>query len=100
MNEMDEIAKRAQEIEELDRRLAEARQALDLSSWARENGIDLEKTLAAARRELPASEFARIEADVARELDAIEQGLNEARLAARGTAGTVQAAPRRPRFMA
>jgi hypothetical protein len=63
MTEQEELQKRYQQIAETERFIAEARKALDLSSWARENGIDLPSLIADARRRCSPADYAQAEQD-------------------------------------
>lgn len=63
MTEQEELQKRYQQIAETERFIAEARKALDLTGWARENGIDLLSLIADARRRCSPAEYAQAEHD-------------------------------------
>ncbi len=88
MTEQEELQKRYQQIAETERFIAEARKALDLTGWARENGIDLPALVAEARRRSSPADYAQAERDAL-------QALDDMTGAPAASSSTAPAAPRR-----
>lgn len=63
MTEQEELQKRYQQIAETERFVSEARKALNLTAWARENGIDLPKIMEDARRRCSPADYAQAQHD-------------------------------------
>lgn len=82
MTDQEDIARRAEVIEQVDHWIAKAREALDLRGWARENGLDLDAVLASARTAYGPAELAQIEREAEAQFNALEQGLRETAQAA------------------
>jgi hypothetical protein len=98
MDDQDEIQKRDQQITEMDKLLQEAKKALDMQAWARENGIDLDKIMASVRRRCSPAEFEQAQRQAEEEFNQLARELGQStRSASLGQPGP--AARRGPRSM-
>ena len=75
MTEEQEIQQRYAEIAEMDRRLEEAKKALDIQGWARENDIDLDLAMQAVRRRCSPAELAEAQRTAEEQDNALNLGL-------------------------
>lgn len=80
MSEQDDIQKRDQQIAEIDRLLAEAKLSLDMTGWARENGIDLDRVMASVKRRCSASEYDQAKRQAEDDFNAMQRDLAQTRL--------------------
>lgn len=94
MTEEQEIQQRYAEIAEMDRRLEEAKKALDIQGWARENDIDLDLAMQAVRRRCSPAELAEAQRTAEEQANALNHGLAQSTSAFQSTAQT-PSAPRR-----
>lgn len=76
-DEHDEIQKRHREIAEIERRLSEARESLSISAWARQNGIEVESIVAAARKRSSAADFEAAQRQAEEEVGQLMRSLSQ-----------------------
>lgn len=98
MSDHDEIQKRDQQIAEMDKVLQEARKALDMQAWARENGIDLDRIMAAVRRRCSPAEVEQAQRQAEEEFNRLQQELGRSHQAVQSPSQAGQSV-RRPRAM-
>jgi hypothetical protein len=98
MDDQDEIQKREQQIAEMDKLLQEAKNALDIQTWARENDIDLDRVMTAVRKRCTPAEFEQAQRQAEEEFNRLVRELGQStRSASLGQPGP--AARRGPRAM-